>query len=110
MKCTRFYYKEKTPTLYRNEGIKVSNSRPHVPIPVYLLFDEELLYLDNTVFTDCNAGSTYCNFGKSGEFFENMGWDVIFHRGPMYEDDDRMYITRKRNAELLSLNPVPIKS
>lgn len=108
LKCTRFYYKEKTPTLYRNEGIKVSNSRPHVPIPVYLLFDEELLYLDNTVFTDCNAGSTYCNFRKSGDFFENMGWDVIFHRGPMYEGDDRMYITRKRNAELLSLNPVPI--
>jgi hypothetical protein len=60
--CTRFYYKEKTMTLYKNEGIKVDGSNPHVPIPVYLLFDEEILYLDYTIFTDGNAGSEYTKY------------------------------------------------
>ena len=48
-------------TLYRNEGIKVDGSNPHVPIPVYLLFDEEILYLDYTIFTDGNADQSIQN-------------------------------------------------
>lgn len=108
-KCTRFYYKEKTPTLYRNEGIKGDNATPHVPIPVYLLFDEEILYFENTIFSNGNAGSYYTDFGNNSEFFENMGWNLIFHRGPIYEGEDKILITRKRNAELLSLEPIELR-
>ena len=75
-------------TLYRNEGIKVDGSNPHVPIPVYLLFDEEILYLDYTIFTDGNAGSEYTKYGIDYNFFNNiMDWSTIFHRGPIYMGD-----------------------
>ena len=36
-KCVRFYYKEKTPPLYRNEGIKKDNLKPHIPFQ-YIYF------------------------------------------------------------------------
>lgn len=107
-KCVRFYYREKTPTLYKNEGIKLLKycNSIHIPIPVYLLFDEELLYLKNTVFTNGNATNSErgCNYN----FFSNMDWDTIFHRGP-FEMCDRDYIVNRRQAELLSENPVPLK-
>lgn len=33
----RFYYKEKTPTIYKNEGIKADSATPHMPVPVILV-------------------------------------------------------------------------
>ena len=58
--CVRFYYKEKTMTLYRNEGIKEDGALPHVPIPVYLLFDEEIMCLE----TDGSKESWYFDVNK----------------------------------------------
>lgn len=105
--CTRFYYKEKTPMLYDTEGIKCDESPPHVPIPVYLIFKEELIYCENTFFSDGNAKSDSSNFGNDFDFFSSMDWDKIFHRGSFSMDMKREYI-RKRHAELLCKNPVPI--
>ena len=99
-------------TLYRNEGIKVDGSHPHIPIPVYLLFDEEILYLDYTVFADGNAGSQYTTYGKNYEFFNDiMDWDTIFHRGPIYLDEGsyKWEFKRKRQAELLSTQPISLE-
>lgn len=110
--CTRFYYKEKTMTLYRNEGIKEDGSLPHVPIPVYLLFDEEILYLDHTVFADGNAGSRYTTYGSNYEFFEEtMDWGTIFHREPIYLEDgpEKWDFKRRRQAELLSTKPISLE-
>lgn len=109
--CARFYYKEKTMTLYRNEGIKEDGSSPHIPIPVYLLFDEEILYLDHTVFTDGNAGSRNTTYGNNYRFFHDvMDWDTIFHRGPigLEEGPEKWEFKRKRQAELLSKQPISL--
>lgn len=108
--CVRFYYKEKTPTLYRNEGIKYNNKEPHIPIPVYLLFNIELIYLDSTIFSNCNAASRFAEFGNTYEFFTNMDWEKIFHREslPLEDCPEKWDIIRKRNAELLSLEPVSL--
>ncbi|WP_347352422.1 DarT ssDNA thymidine ADP-ribosyltransferase family protein [Acetoanaerobium noterae] len=108
--CVRFYYKEKTMTLYRNEGIKEDGSNPHVPIPVYLLFDEEILYLDHTIFTDGNAGSGHTRYGTDHNFFYNMDWGTIFHRGPIYMEDgpEKWEFKRRRQAELLSKEPISL--
>lgn len=105
--CVRFYYRSKTPTLYDNEGIKLKDycNEIHIPIPVYLLFDEELLYLDGNAFTDGNA--TNSNIGSTAIFFKNMDWHSIFHN-TWFEPEERDYIVNKRQAELLSCNPVNI--
>lgn len=109
-KCVRFYFKEKTPTLYKNEGIKVDNAKPHIPLPVYLLFDYELILLENTVFASCNAASSHVNFGKDFEFFKTMDWDKIFHRGSLQIEDTplKREIINKRHAELLGLQDISL--
>lgn len=68
--CVRFYYRGKTPTLYDNEGIKLKQycDKTHIPIPVYLLFDEELLYLSNTEFSNGNA--TNSEIGNTASFLK----------------------------------------
>lgn len=108
--CVRFYYRPKTPTLYVNEGIKLKkymNSNPHIPIPVYLVFDEELIYLDTTQFTDGNAGSYDFNPNADVSFFHKIDWAAVFHDTVMNESE-KNYIKNKRHAELLSSIPVSL--
>lgn len=106
--CVRFYYRGNTPTLYDNEGIKLKEycNDTHIPIPVYLLFDEELLYLDSTEFSNGNA--TNSPRGNTAYFLKAMDWDAIFHN-TWFEQHERDYIVNRRHAELLSKEPVPLK-
>ncbi|HHZ00418.1 MAG TPA: DUF4433 domain-containing protein [Tissierellia bacterium] len=103
--CVRFYYRPKTPTLYVNEGIKLQCyiNNPHIPIPVYLVFDEELIYLDTTWFTDRNAGCTDVNIDNDAHFFNNIKWDKVFN-GEYYIKEDKNIM----QAELLSRVPVSL--
>ena len=89
--------------MYRNEGIKLDNETPHIPLPVYLIFDYELILLQKTIFSNCNAASSYVEFGNDADFFENMDWDKIFHRKslPIEDSSIKREIIRKRNAEML---------
>ncbi|GEM_PF-477989 len=110
--CVRFYYEEDSYTLYRNEGIKINNAKPHLPIPVYLLFDKELILQEDAVYSDGCAGSKYSSFGNDYRFFENIQWDTVFSRGSIpYElpDYQRYEIKRIRQAELLMKSPVGLK-
>lgn len=111
-KCVRFYYKELSLTMYNNEGIKINNQAPHIPIPVYLLFDDEIIYHEDAVYSDGCAGSDYTSFGKSSRFFSGIKWDIVFSRGSIpYEwpDNIRYRTKRIRQAELLMENPVDLK-
>lgn len=105
--CVRFYYRGKTPTLYENEGIKLIEhcDEMHIPIPVYMLFDEKLLYLDNTEFSNGNA--TNSERGNTAFFFKKMDWEAIFH-STYFEQDERDYIVNRRQAELLSHDSVSL--
>ena len=105
--CVRFYYRGKTPTLYDNEGIKLREycDKVHIPIPVFFRFDEALLYLDSTEFSDGNA--TNSPRGSTADFFKNMDWDAVFH-DTWFTQDERNYIVNKRQAELLSREPVSL--
>lgn len=105
--CTRFYYRPKTPTLYDNEGIKGKAfiDSVHIPIPVYLLFSEELIYSDTTKFSSGNA--TRSPIGNDHEFFKQIDWEFVFYDGWFYEEE-RNHIVNVRHAELLSEEPVSI--
>jgi hypothetical protein len=57
-KYARFFYRPNTPTLYCNEGIKRGNTYPHMPIPVLLVFSEDILYHDHDMlFLDRGGGN-----------------------------------------------------
>ncbi|MBR0352763.1 MAG: DUF4433 domain-containing protein [Oscillospiraceae bacterium] len=106
----RFYYKEKTPTFYRNEGIFQEDKSPeegNVPIPVALLFSEKLLYHNGIAVTDGNARALdtliTANLEKALEF----DWETALSRGPV--EGYTSEITRKRNAEFLYPDEVDLK-
>lgn len=105
--CVRFYYRSKTPTLYNNEGIKLKeyiDNSPHLPIPVCLVFDEELIYLDTTIFTDRNSGCSDVKLGDDYTFFHNIEWHKVFSKRYYYAREWR----NKMQAELLSKIPVSL--
>lgn len=106
--CTRFYYRPQTPTLYVNEGIKQIGfcGEVHIPIPVYLLFSENLIYDSNTYFSNGNA--TNSELGDDADFFAEMDWRAVFHN-TSFTPEERDYIINKRQSELLSLIPVSLE-
>ena len=97
--CTRFYYIEK------------NKNCPNMDLPVYLLFSEEIIYFDLSVYSDGDADSMYTKFGTEYEFFANrIDWDSVFdNKQTNYDDNKYKSLQRKKCAELLIDEPVPIK-
>jgi hypothetical protein len=58
----RLYFRPRTPTQYRNEGIRPVSQRQlgaHCPVPIYFCFDAlTILAQDNTRFLDGNMGTS----------------------------------------------------
>lgn len=115
----RFYYKEKTPTIYDNEGIKVDNSLPHMPIPVLLLFNENIINYRNIAFTSGCGGSKYSKITNNLQTAINFDWKTVFNRGWIPTDEDilmtlgydpnKANVINKRNAEFLLNKEIDIK-
>lgn len=101
----RFYYKECTPTMFANEGIKrnlLPNS-PHMPIPVLLLFDEKLLFSENVKVSDGGCGNSRSNITANLEEALHFAWEDTFAYGPLpsHDDDNYEMLKNRRNAEFL---------
>lgn len=100
--CTRFYYVE-------NNNYDVMN---RLNIPVYLLFNEEILYLDLAIYTDGNAELSNTNYGTDFDFFNyDIDWDVIFNKKnnlDCFNGSVKELFCNKKQAELLIDEPVPL--
>lgn len=116
----RFYYKEKTPTLYNNEGIKINNSSPHMPLPVLLLFNENIInHHTDIAFTSGCGGSKYSRITKNIQDATTFDWETIFSRCPIPTDENSLMacgwdinkatIINKRNAEFLVNKEIDVK-
>ena len=118
-KYVRFYYKERAPTLYNNEGIRVDNSSPHMPIPVLLLFDEGIINSENIAFANGGGGSKYSQIINSPQIAMGFDWKTIFSRGPIPSNDDSMitlgydpykaHVINTRNAEFLFYKEISVR-
>lgn len=75
----RFYWRPKTPTNYRNEGIKAYNTEYHMPIPVYLIFDNEIGLHSNVKFTNMNASSSRSIITDKVSEILSFSWKKIFY-------------------------------
>lgn len=112
----RFYYKEKTPTMYVNEGIKGEDCDAHMPLPVLLLFSEEIIQNDSVEFIPgCGGRSTNIPI-KDLDEVKKFDWEIIFSRGAYQDvfsqrkDIDDDYIKNCRNAEFIYPNEVDTKN
>jgi hypothetical protein len=109
----RFYFRPKTPTLFRNEGIRPVNQRElnsHCGIPVYFCLDSmDVLSRDETEFSNGNMGKNGVLHGNSLEFFQNIPFNLVFHEGP-FKQEEKETIINHRHAEVLLPNQISIES
>jgi ssDNA thymidine ADP-ribosyltransferase, DarT len=100
----RLYFRPRTPTQYRAEGIRPPSERyhgAHCPVPVFLAFDLiETILQDGVSFSDGNMASGRVLFNDSEQFFRSLPFRLIYHDGP-FSAEQRDEIVFHRHAEVL---------
>jgi hypothetical protein len=112
LEYVRLYFRPRTPTQYRNEGIRPVNQRElggaHCPMPVYFCFDAlTVLALDRTEFSDGNMGSARASHSAERDFFLSIPFHLVFHNR-WFTPDERDEIVFRRNAEVLVPGSLPL--
>lgn len=110
----RFYFRPKTPTLYRNEGIRPVNRRPlggaHCPSPVYLLFDiDNLLARTDSLFSFGSLARPNVEVYSSGAQFEQLPFDLVYHDS-RFAKEERDDIIFHRHAEVIVPDRIELDS
>lgn len=110
----RLYFRPKTPTQFRNEGIRPIDKRQlesHCPVPVFFLFDlKKLLIQENSQFSEGNLAK----FGTSGlcstaKQLKKFDFEKIFHTGS-FSQVERDDIISHRNAEIVIPNELDLSA
>lgn len=100
----RFYYRPRTPTQYRNEGIRPPEDRweaAHCPVPVFFLFDAVgTMARDDAQYSNGNMGSVDVSFGPDLDHFSAIPFTKVFHDG-VFDPHANPEIIFHRHAELL---------
>lgn len=115
-KFARLYFRPRTPTQYRNEGIRPVAKRElggaHCPIPVFFCFDAlTVLGLDDTEFSDGNMGSRGACHSRSRDFFFAIPFESVFHDRPLPAiSDQKREIIFRRHAEVLVPRQLPLEN
>lgn len=106
VKCyVRLYFRPRTPTQFRMEGIRPKQDRQlgaHCPVPVFLLFDsKEILTRADCQFSDGNlAAHGGHKIGSDVSFLSNLPFKQIYHVGS-YNPRTDSSIKYHRNAEVI---------
>ena len=103
---TRLYFRPQTPTQFRNEGIRPINQRElggaHCPVPIYFCFDAlNVLSRDDCEFSDGNMGSLRAQHSDSENFFAIIPFQLVYHSGSIYPEENKDEIIFRRHAEVL---------
>ena len=103
LEYVRLYFRPRTPTQFRNEGIRPRGDRwagALCPVPVFLCFDTvHVLCRGDTELSDGNMASAHVQHAPAQEIFERIPFDHVFHDGPFSKQDGS--ITFHRCAEVL---------
>ena len=110
-KFARLYFRPKTPTQYRVEGIRKAEecyegTSNHVPVLYMFLFlAESVLTLNDTQFSNGNMQSPQSKFDGSDDFFDSIQFEKVFHEGS-FTQSEREAIVKARCAEVLTKSPL----
>jgi hypothetical protein len=105
-KFVRMYFRPRTPTQYRIEGIRKASEYymgRHAPVLIMLVFDiRAVLSQPGVQFSNGNMQSHFTAVGDSERFFRfSIDWDSVFHSGST--TDSRIFA--RRCAEALIPSP-----
>jgi hypothetical protein len=108
----RLYFRPRTPTQYRNEGIRPENSRAwnaHCPIPIFLLFDAaDLLTRKETGFSSRSLARSHGSAEYSSRAFTKLPFDKIYHN-TWLADEEKEDIKACRHAEIIVPGALDLK-
>lgn len=104
-KYVRFYFGAKTPTQFRNEGVKplvsITNNA-HCPVPVFLLFDfVKLLSLEEIRFSNGNIAAANPEIYDEITDLKKLEFHYIYNRESLPSDAYSRHIIYCRHAEIL---------
>jgi len=109
----RFYFRPRTPTQYKIEGIRPRGAdgrppSPHCAVPVFLLFDaRRMLTRNDCVYTDGNFASKFAQVGEDAKFLRCLDFRNIYHDSA-FPPEARDVIVHSRCAEVLFPTEVDI--
>ena len=112
----RLYFRPRTPTQYRNEGIRPINQREnqaHCPVPIYLMFDSApILSLPESKFSDGNLAKKKSFYTEDIKKLFKFPFKLIYHDSFFHDENEKDRVVAHRNAEVIilgSLNLVSLK-
>ena len=109
----RLYFRPRTPTQYRNEGIRPLSGielDAHMPVPVYLLFSVRLLAEEGVFYTKGRL-TEGTDIGHSAQFLRSMEFGDVYHDravGVLGESERRSQILNARNSEVVIPNELSL--
>ena len=109
----RLYFRPRTPTQYRNEGIRPQDMielGAHMPVPVYLLFAVSLLAEESVFFTKGRLNDAAA-VGDSAKFLKSIVFGDVYHDGGvgrLGESDRRSTILNARHTEVVIEKELPL--
>lgn len=99
----RLYFRPRTPTQYRNEGMRPRKKRQlnaHCPVPIYFLFDAVAVLSEaDTCFTDGNLAANPSIFCDANDL-KDMPFRKVYHDS-YFDRIEASQIVFHRNAEIL---------
>src|SRR5690242_17398214 len=103
----RLYFRPRTPTMYRNEGIRPTGDPAyggaHCPMPVALLFDARFVAgMPGVMFTDRSAAHSLCRTGDGAGFLRSLRFQDIYNQQP--------FGTEPKHAEALVPDELSIEA
>jgi hypothetical protein len=100
----RLYFRPRTPTFYRNEGIRPIGFRDldaHCPVPIALLFDaKDVAGRAGVQFSDGNLAGRLAARGEDARFLCGLDFREIYHEGTM-PGAEKARLTARRQAEII---------
>lgn len=109
----RLYFRPKTPTAYRIEGIRPKHcyydEDAHCPVPVYLVFNlRDIITLLGVKFSDGNLARNRKNVFQSPKDFGQLPFGDIYSDG-VISSDRRDEIKNRRHAEVIVPNSLNLQ-
>ena len=108
----RLYFRPRTPTQYRNEGIRPRHRielDAHMPVPVYLLFSADLLGEEGVWFTKGRLAEG-TPVGESAAFLKSIAFADVYHDSGVGRLGSRRRpeILNARNSEVVVRNELAL--
>ena len=114
MNFVRLYFRPRTPTQYKNEGVRPIDQREihaHCPIPIYLMFDSEpILSHPESKFSNRNLAKKKSTYTGNIKKLLKFPFELIYHDSFFQDINEKEKIVAHRNAEVIIPNSINLDS